>query len=246
MAKILLIEDDRFFAAELRAWLTKEKFVVDHSESGEDGLYRLKHFDYDMAVVDWMLPDFEGVQICRQIRQLKEHLPLLMLTSRRDIADKVEGLDSGAMDYLVKPCALPELSARIRALLRRHAAPVVSRIIVHDLELEPDNNRCHCNGADIKLTPIEYELLLQLARAGEQELSNKVLAEKIGERRPEFTGTAVRSHIWKLRQRLQSAGSNTSVVYRSGFGYCLCPANENDKAGGGEIDDNGNDEIDDE
>lgn len=216
-----MIEDDQFFAAELKAWLQKERYIVDTSQTGEDGLYRLKHFEYDLAIVDWMLPDMEGVQICKLIRQEKEQFPLLMLTSRRDLSDRIEGLDSGAMDYLAKPCDLLELSARLRALLRRKPEAERLEFSFIDLKLLPLTREAICGGKPLKLSALEFDLLLLLTKNLDRAASRQFIAASLSTNQEDFSESQVRSHIWKLRRHLNAADSQTSILHESGKGYSL-------------------------
>ena len=121
MARILIIEDDDLIATELRSWLEKEGYIVDQVSTGKDGLLQLQRLEYELAVVEWQLPDMQGTEICRRISNSNLFLPIMMLGSRADVDDKIAALDSGAQDFLVNPCQLPELSARLRSLLRRYS-----------------------------------------------------------------------------------------------------------------------------
>ncbi len=221
MAKVLIIEDDKYIAAELQNWLVKDKFVADVSYNGEDGLYRLKHLDYDLAIVDWNLPDIQGIDICKLIRKDKQHIPLLMLTSRKDLADKIEGLDSGAMDYMVKPCALPELSARLRALLRRREEPGKDTISVIDICISPHSRQIFCGDNEIKLSPTEFDIVLLLASNQNKALDYKAIAAILGKENDETLRGKIKNYISIARKKLHESNSRTVIEYRNQEGYLL-------------------------
>ena len=119
MAKVLIVEDDKQLSALIVDWLTGEKYATEAVYKGTDGLERLKFYKYDVVILDWDLPGLSGVEVCRQFREEGGTTPILMLTGKKEITDKAQGLDSGADDYLTKPFDVIELSARLRALLRR-------------------------------------------------------------------------------------------------------------------------------
>ena len=121
MVRILIIENDEFIASEVAAWLEKEGYDVDRVNTGKEGLLQLQRLEYDLALVEWELPDMHGTEICRRVSNSNLFLPIMMLGARADVDDKIAALDSGAQDFLVNPCPLPELSARLRSLMRRYA-----------------------------------------------------------------------------------------------------------------------------
>ncbi len=236
MAKLLIIEDDKYLAAELRHWLQLEKHVVDVSETGEDGIYRLMHFDYDLAIVDWSLPDLEGTEICMRIRKVKElsNLPLLMLTSRKDLCDKIEGLDSGAMDYVVKPCPLKELSARIRSLLRRFDSSDTkpTTVSVANLKLLVNSRQVFCAENILPLPASEYDILLLLIKNQSNVVDYRSLAEATGNVDTDDNRSLrnrLKTHVSSLRKKLQEANAAVQIENRDAQGYELTAVTEGEQ-----------------
>lgn len=225
MAKILIIEDDPYISEELRAWLLSEQHIVDLSSAGEDGLYRLQQCEYDLSIVDWNLPEIQGVDICRKIHSLKPNLPLLMLTSRADLVDRIRGLDSGAMDYIVKPCELPELSARIRSLLRRLPEQQDNCLPVFDLLIQPESRTVRIKDSSINLSPTEFDILLSLARSKKEGLDYKALAASL-DKQPIDVHNSIKTLILRLRKKLAQAGSRTAISYEQTIGYSLRESDE--------------------
>lgn len=221
VAKILIIEDDEIISEQLDTWLVGEKHTVEAVVTGEDGLYRLQYFDYDLAIVDWNLPDIEGVEICRSIRDKKPHLPLLIMTSRRNIEDKITGLDSGALDYLVKPCALEELSARIRALLRRTGEVLPSAVTFADLELNPVTREAVCNSQAIKFTPMEFDIVMLLTQRKDEIIDAERIAKAMGKEYGTGVRQTINTRLSTIRQKLKQADSRSSIEYSLENGYTL-------------------------
>lgn len=222
MAKVLIVEDDDVIADELQTWLRRENYTVDISADGDDGLYRLQNYDYDIAIIDWNLPKMEGVEICSRIRTIKPLLPLLMLTSRKDLIDKIEGLDAGALDYLVKPCALAELSARLRALLRRTEETPERVARFSDLELNPVTRTVSFSGGELKLSRTEFDILLVLIDGcAQQQLDYKQIAKAIGKDNDSGIRDTIKQRINILRQRLKQVGSKVSIYFSREQGYFL-------------------------
>src|SRR5437667_188954 len=163
--RILLIEDDRKAARLLAKGLLEEGFVVDVAPTGEDGEERATVNDYDVIVLDWLLPGKDGLAVCRALRASGNSIPILMLTARDSVTDRVSGLRTGADDYLTKPFAFAELLARVRALLRRSRVAQPSVLRVADLTLDPATRRVTRAGVPVTLTPREHAILEVLMRA---------------------------------------------------------------------------------
>ena len=223
MAKLLIIEDDKVIGRELKVRLSHENHIVDLCENGTDGVYRLENYDYDLAIVDWNLPDIEGVEICSRIRKVKPELPLLMLTSRAALDDRIEGLDAGAMDYLVKPCDLIELSARIRALLRRHDRQSNSSLalLFADINLNPATREAKVNGRELKLAPREFDLLALLMVNTDRMLNMKKIAGEMGKEYDDSVHNTLKQCVLTLRRKLEEAKSKTSIEFQRDNGYRL-------------------------
>ena len=177
--RVLLIEDDRKVAKLLAKGLQEEGFVVDVAPTGEQGEEHAGVNEYDVIVLDWLLPGKDGIAVCRSLRARDLSTPILMLTARDSLADRVSGLSTGADDYLTKPFAFAELLARIRALLRRSrtARPAVLRVA--DLTLDPASRRVTRAGASVELTSKEFAILEVLMRSAGEIVSRTRLIERV-------------------------------------------------------------------
>lgn len=173
--KILLIEDDAELTLQIRDWLVREHYAVETIATGNDAMHRLKNYHFDLAILDWELPELSGIEILRAFRQAGGSIPVLMLTGKSSMDEKKQGLDTGADDYLTKPFNMKELSARIRALLRRPAVMESEQIRVGGLVLSKTNRRAYFKDEDLDLLPKEYEILELLARHREQSFSAETL-----------------------------------------------------------------------
>jgi len=219
--RILLVEDDHKAARLLSKGLREERFVVDVADSGAAGDEMAGANDYDVIVLDWLLPDKEGIEVCRDLRSRGLATPILMLTARDALEDRVAGLNAGADDYLVKPFGFAELLARIQALLRRSnlTRPVV--LTVTDLCLDPISHRVARDGVTISLTPREYAILEVLMRHAGQLVTRAALAERVWEtERDDFTNL-VDVHISHLRRKIDTAGARPLIHTVRGRGYLL-------------------------
>src|SRR5712691_1132384 len=199
--RLLLIEDDRKAARLLAKGLQEEGFVVDVAPTGEDGEEKATVNEYDVIVLDWLLPGKDGLAVCRALRACGSSTPILMLTARDSIADRVGGLSSGADDYLTKPFAFDELLARIRALLRRSrvAQPAVLRMA--DLTLDPATRRVTRGDGPVTLTPREYAILEALMRNAGEVVSRTRLAERVWDDASEVLDNLLDVHVSHLRNR---------------------------------------------
>ena len=176
---ILVVEDEKKVASFIKRGLEAANYSVDVEHDGETGLSRLLKTDYDLVILDVMLPRVDGLSLMKEIRQRRIEVPVLLLTARVTIADRVMGLDLGADDYLTKPFAFEELLARVRALLRRGAAAVPAVLGIADLRLDPATREVTRSNQRIELTPKEYALLEFLLRRREQVLSRAVIAQHV-------------------------------------------------------------------
>lgn len=226
MAKILLVEDDLSISANVKAWLEKEKHVVDAVADGLEGLEMLRHYVYDLAILDWQLPGMEGAKICETIRNEGSQLPILMLTSRGSLDDRVHGLDVGAYDYLVKPCSLEELSARIRALLRRHGKNEERCYIIGDLEIKMDSHEV-LKGADkLQFSPIEFEIFKLFARNPDTVFSADTILSRLWSDKPQVSKQLVKVHVKNLRKKLAATGTVVGIATNKNEGYVINIADE--------------------
>ena len=223
LMRILLVEDDRKAATLLTRGLQEEGFVVDVAATGEDGEEKATVNEYDLLVLDWLLPGKDGLAVCRALREAGNSTPILMLTARDAVADRVSGLRTGADDYLTKPFAFDELLARIRALLRRSrvAQPTVLRVA--DLALDPATRRVTRGDVAITLTPKEYAILEVLMRAAGEVVTRTRLAERVWDEAAEVLDNLVDAHVSHLRKKIDRRTSLPLIHTVRGIGYVLGP-----------------------
>ena len=225
--QILLIEDDPGVAQSLQYGLEREGYAVIWKSLGEDGVaYSINHHPH-MIILDVRLPDGSGFDFCRQIRQLKLRQPILMLTVRRDEADKVLGLEMGADDYLTKPYSLSELLARVRALLRRSYGELSDAdsdmLYAHDLIIDRGRGQVWRDNQLLNLTPTEFRLLAHLARHPGQALSrSQILDEVWGYNADVESERVVNVHVRRLREKVELDPTHPSLILTvPGVGYRL-------------------------
>ena len=215
--KLLVIEDDLKLARLLTRVLQEEGYVVDGCSKGEPGLRQASSGLYDLVVIDWMLPDLDGLSLCRRLRELGASLPILMLTSRAELSERVMALDSGVDDYVVKPFEIEELVARIRALLRRIAG--LGRTRVGALELDPQRRIVTLGSAPLELTAREQALLAYLARRADQVVTRSELLAHVWSQQFDPGSNLVEVHVSRLRDKLGLAAWMIETV--RGVGYRL-------------------------
>jgi DNA-binding response OmpR family regulator len=230
-ACVLLVEDHRDIAEMVYDGLERAGFQVDYAADGVSALSFAEDNDYDVVVLDLMLPRLDGMEVCRRIRkELRSDVPVLMLTARDTLEDKIAGLDAGADDYLVKPFALGELEARLKALLRRSRGQVAQeRFEVGDLVLDTGTWRVTRGGKALAVTPIGMKLLTVLMRASPQIISRRQLEKEVwGEGLPD--SDTLRSHLYTLRKAVDRPFDVAMLETVSGAGYRIAPP-ETDDAG---------------
>jgi len=219
MAKILLVEDDPVLIDQVEQWLVKEQYTVEAVFDGQEALSRLKFYPYDLLVIDWGLPKISGLDVIKQLRSTGSSMPVLMLTGKGDIPDKQTGLDSGADDYLTKPFDLRELSARVRALLRRPAALSGSVLRATDLVLDTVTHKVTKGNAEIRLLPKEFSLLeLFMMHPGAVFSADKLL-EKIWSSESDSTVDTVYTFIKTLRKKISPDSPQTYIKTVQNVGY---------------------------
>jgi DNA-binding response OmpR family regulator len=220
--RILLVEDDQRIAKALAEALGDRQYVVDLAEDGQAGWDLIEAFDYDLIVLDVMLPKIDGIHLCQRLRQKGSLTPVLMLTARDTSQDKVIGLDVGADDYVVKPFDLSELMARIRALLRR-SSPSKSPILEWgQLSLNPSNRDVMYGGQILHLTPKEYGLLELFLRHCQQILSRRLILDNLWSFEEPPTEDAIKVHIKEVRKKLKAVGAPADLIETVyGVGYRL-------------------------
>ncbi len=219
--RVLLIEDDRKAAKLLAKGFQEEGFVVDVAPTGEAGEEQAAVNEYDVIVLDWLLPGKDGIAVCQALRARDLSTPILMLTARGSLADRINGLTAGADDYLAKPFAFGELLARIRALLRRSrlARPAVLRVT--DLTLDPASRRVTRGAARVWLTSKEYTILEVLMQNAGETVSRTRLVERVWDEASEVLDNLVDVHVSHLRKKIDRVGGPALIHTVRGFGYRL-------------------------
>jgi len=220
---ILIVEDETKVAQALKEGLEREGFEVTVARTGEEGYYLLDARSFDLVVLDLMLPGRSGLEILGTLRTRDRGIPVLILTARDTVQDRVVGLDAGADDYLVKPFAFPELAARIRALLRRGRAEAVSRLRVSDLELDASARRVTRGGRGLELTAREFELLEYLLRNRGRVVSREMLAREVWKETDRATplDNVIDVHIARLRRKIDDGFESKLIQTVRGVGYIV-------------------------
>lgn len=221
--RILVVEDEESLALRIKNVLESEKYHVDTAFDGRDGLEQAMIEEYDLLILDILLPGFSGLQILKEVRREGFETPVLLLTAKNRVEDKVTGLDAGADDYLTKPFALPELLARVRSLLRRTSEVKSSVILMGNLEVNTNSREVKINGKPVELTPKEYSILEFLLYNKNRVLSRLSIAEHVwGDNFDLFTMTNfVDVHIKNLRKKIDQPRSNSLIETVRGVGYMI-------------------------
>lgn len=219
--RMLFVEDDIEQLDPLHAILSRSGHIVDGVRDGKTALWLIEVKDYDLLILDWMLPDISGLELCRYYRHCQKAAPILMLTAKDTILDKVTGLDAGADDYLVKPIDLMELMARVRALGRRSPLWRGDVLKLDDLELHLDTLTIQRQGKDVRLSGREFQLMEYLLRHPHQVLTRSQIEQALWEWHEEPESNAVSTLIKRLRQRLQQVEAEDWIETVYGVGYCL-------------------------
>lgn len=221
MAKVMVVEDYAPMSSALEAWLSHEKHVVEVVDNGLEALHRLRVYQYDVVVLDVALPGLNGLEVCRQYRSKGGSTPILMLTGRSSIQDKEAGLDGGADDYLVKPFEFKELSARIRALMRRASDKTTNTINAGPLTLDLRTHQITINGVELRLTPRELSLLELLVRHPRHPFTAEALMQRVWAGDSLTSLDTVRSYIRMLRKKIDTPGQRSLITTSHGSGYKL-------------------------
>ncbi|HEY9717567.1 MAG TPA: response regulator transcription factor [Trichormus sp.] len=223
MAKILLIEDDKKLAEAIETWLSSEHHAVEIVHDGPNGYEHLRSSEYDLAIIDWNLPGMSGPDICSQYRSKSGMTPIIILTGRDAITDKVTGFDSGADDYLTKPFHMQELSSRIAAMLRRGRNIAEKILRAGDVELDPIGHRVTKRGAEVDLLPKEFALLEFLMRHRGQYYSTDALLRHVWASDSDSTADALRTCVMRLRKRIDSDDAPSLIETKLKMGYRVRP-----------------------
>lgn len=220
--RLLLIEDDRKIARFVKNGLREAGFLVDHAIDGEDGLHYLVTETYDAAIVDLMLPGLDGLSIIREIRSQGVATPILILSAKRSVDERVEGLVSGGDDYLTKPFAFTELLARVQALVRRSAMVVPQpELVVGDLRLNIHTHEVFRGESPIRLQPLEFSLLAYLMRNAGRIVSKTMIMENVWDYNFNPGTNVVESKICYLREKVDRQAAVKLIHTIRGVGYVL-------------------------
>ena len=219
--RILLAEDDADMAAMLQRALARTGHVVDRAATGTDALWMAGTVDYDVVLLDVNLPQPDGFEVCRRLRAAEVWIPVLFLSGRSGVPDRVAGLDAGGDDYLVKPFALEELNARLRAVGRREARPRPAVLRVGDLEVDPATHRVRRGSAELALSPKEFALLELLARRVGQVVSRADIVDALWDFAFDPRSNVVEAVVSRLREKVDMPFGRSTIDTVRGTGYRL-------------------------
>ena len=218
--RILLVDDEKELRDALSQVLGREGYFVELAEDGRLGLELAQTQDYDLLILDWMLPEFSGIHICQEIRAVGKATSVLILTAKDTVDDRVQGLDAGADDYLVKPFELRELLARVRALLRRSPLiEVPDRLKIADLDLDKENQVAYRNGRMIRLSDRELQLLTYFMEHSEQLLTHDQIYQHLWQDETSPNSNVLAALIRLLRRKVETKGDRPLIHTIYGKGY---------------------------
>lgn len=219
--RALLIEDEVQLQQQIAAQLQQENFVVDVTGNGREGLFFATEYPLDLAIIDIGLPEMSGIDIIKQLRKQGSKLPILVLTARGRWQDKVEGLEAGADDYLVKPFHMEELLARINALLRRASNSASEQIIYGPISITPDSQQAFLNNEVLELTEFEYKILEYLMRRHNKVISKSELSDYLYPHNEDRDSNVLEVIMGRLRKKLDPDGMLKPIDTIRGRGYCF-------------------------
>jgi DNA-binding response OmpR family regulator len=223
--RILIVEDERKLARLLQGLMQDENHTADIAYDGEEALEFVRGGEYDIILLDVLLPGMDGLEVCRRVRAMKVRTPILMLTARTAIEDRVAGLDAGADDYLTKPFAFAELMARTRALARRQAPDAVgNRLVVGELSLDVKTREVRHGDKRVDLTPKEFALLEYFMRHPNQVLTGQQIADHVWSYDFDGLTNRVAVYVSYLRRKLDANGNKSPIQTVHGVGYRLLSA----------------------
>src|SRR6185295_12791213 len=227
LMRVLLVEDEPSAAHVLAKGLREQSYAVDLAADGDTAIFQAATTDYDAVILDVMLPKKDGFAVCRTIRDAGCAVPILMVTARDAVEARIEGLDCGADDYLIKPFDFGELLARLRALIRRGGQPLLpERLSVGSLTLETRGRRVQLRRQDVSLTAKEYALLEYLVRRAGDVVSRRDIAEHVWDEHYDPMSNVVDVYVQRLRRKLDRPGTESVIRTRRGEGYQLIPGPE--------------------
>ena len=220
--KLLVVEDNEKVASLVERGLREEGYAVDVAHDGMDGIFKARVYDYDLLILDIMLPGKNGYEIVRDLRSEERSVPVLMLTARDGTEDVVQGLDAGADDYLTKPFSLDELMARVRALVRRGGAERTERLLYADLEMDRIEHTASRAGEALSLTPKEFQLLEYFLLHPEEVVKRTRLLEKVWDLQFDPMSNVVDVHVANLREKLRKGDDHRALIHTiRGVGYMM-------------------------
>ena len=219
--RILLVEDEKKIASFIRRGLKEEHYAIDVTYNGDEGLYLAEINFYDLIILDIMLPGKDGICICQEIRKKNIDVPILMLSARDDVKEKMLGLDSGADDYLTKPFLFGEFLARVRALMRRKRINKNTKLKVADLELDQLTHRITRAGKEIELTSTEYTLLEYLMLNANQVVTRTMISEHVWNENYDIFSNVINVYINYIRKKVDSGFEKKLIHSIRGTGYIL-------------------------
>ena len=217
--RILLVEDERRLSNVVKKGLTEEGFAVDTAFDGEEGQYLAESENYDLIILDIMLPKVDGLTVCKELRAKNIKTPILMLTAKTTVEDKAAGLDSGADDYLAKPFAFLELRSRIHALIRRSKQDPSPTLVIADLVLDPIRHKVTRDEKDISLTPKEFSVLEILLRHKDEVVSRTMIIEHVWDYNFDSMSNVVDVFIAQLRRKIDKGAKVQLIQTLHGVGY---------------------------
>ena len=226
--RILLIEDEKRLVAFLRKGLREESFVVDVAMNGEEGLEMARARDYDAIVLDIAMPRMDGLTVCRNLREEGSRTPILMLTARDRVEDRVKGLDTGADDYLIKPFSFDELLARIRALLRRRSGAGIGETVCGPIRLDLKTRTAARDGKPVELTTREFALLEFLMRHPDEVISRSRISEHVWSFPFDSESNVIDVFINRLRSKLDPKHEHLTTVRGEGYRLRAMPVSTGD------------------
>ena len=219
--RILLVEDDKKLAGLIARSLKEQRYAVDTSHDGENGIFLAEENPYDLIILDIMLPLKDGLSICRRLGQKKSETPILLLTARDDVQDKVVGLDAGADDYLTKPFSFAEFLARVRVLLRRRGREKSTALKVADLELDQITHKVFRGGKEIILTATEYALLEYLMLNANAVVTRTMISEHVWNDSFDSFSNVINVYVNYLRKKIDEGFDKKLIHSLRGTGYSL-------------------------
>ena len=219
--KILVVDDEVKLADALGELFRRNKFIADVVYDGEDGYFYAKNGDYDVIILDVMMPKIDGFEVVSRLRQNKINTPVLMLTALDEVSSRVKGLDCGADDYLTKPFASEELLARVRALARRQSEFVFDELTYHDISLNTSNYTLSCGQKVVSLGAKEYEIMRLLLANPTQVISKDTIISKVWGLDSDITENNVEAYMSFLRKKLFFIGSKVNITSKRLLGYYL-------------------------